>query len=866
MKDSLFIERRARVRCCGLGLCLAFAGPSVALAQTATQTGSPRPPAALTVSEREPIGDGVDGAELARTLDLSAAEATQRIVGATIIGDQSVSVRGMGARYSSALLNGVPLPVMATDGSSVPLDLFPALVLDRLTITRQSLPDVPADFAAGLLRIDTQRVPPNPIFQVSLRGAFNTESTWKKRLGYDGSNTDWLGFDSGRRSFPSGIPNQKLDSARTTTAQQVEYGHRFDTPLVTFMKATPPNFGVRLVAGNSYAIAPNATLGVLAALTYDRTYQSEGLTQRIFSAGALPDGTRAVLVNQEYSGQRAIDSVRLAAFASTALELSPRHTLSLLGFHVQSADDSTSDLQSPGASGVHATHLEYLSRALNVLQLRGEHHFPGLADLEIDWQTSVASASRDQPDTRDVSYQLGQRDGVPGWNVLPDASGQHQYLNQSDTTLTAGFDLLQPLVKAEAHETELKLGALVSSSDSDFRARRFQLVPAREPGFLYNQLSFCPGATWSGGCPNYLYRPDLIRSDGLLLSEWTLDHDQYQSRLEVYAAYGMVEAKLLPKLRAIVGERVEITFQEFAAFDPFDRADTEERSQIFDTDWLPAGSLIYEATAKSDLRLATSQTLIRPEPRELSPAPSTNSAGELPVQGNPALTVSKVTNLDLRFEYYPTLPEMLAAGVFYKHLRNPIERIDTGLGSLNFTNADHADVLGAEFEGRKSLEDLGAPLRDFWLVASVTLTQSTVKLGARNAFATRDNRRPLAEQAPYVVNLVLEYANRARDVEVRLLYDVSGPRETTIGENGLPDTYEMPRHSLGVSAAKRFAKHLELKLQAQNILNTPVVFAYRDQQAYRQTDAMEYQSLGRQPETERFNPGLTLAATATYSY
>jgi hypothetical protein len=69
-----------------------------------------------------------------------------------------------------------------------------------------------------------------------------------------------------------------------------------------------------------------------------------------------------------------------------------------------------------------------------------------------------------------------------------------------------------------------------------------------------------------------------------------------------------------------------------------------------------------------------------------------------------------------------------------------------------------------------------------------------------------------------------------------------------------------------LSASKRFGEHLALKLQAQNILQAPVVFAYRDQQAYRQTDALAYQSLGRQPETRHFDQGAILAATATYTY
>jgi outer membrane receptor protein involved in Fe transport len=810
------------------------------------------------------VGDGVGRAEIARTPDRNAAEAAQRVVGATIVGGRFVFVRGLGERYTNALLNGAPLPSTEPDRNTVPLDLFPSLVIDSLTINKQFLPDMPADFAGGSVRINTRDFPRESLFQLSLSGAYNTETTGRKRPGYQGSNTDWLGFDGGRRSFPSGIPNRKLDASSTTTDEQVAYGHRFNTPLITFMKATPPNFGMTLVAGNSYKIGPEAKLGAIMALSYGRSYQLSQVTKRLFNSGALPDGTKSLLAQDEESGERAIDSVRWSAFGSAALELSRRHTISLLGFHSQNADDSTSELEST-LTGIHSTHLEYVSRALNFVQLRGEHHFPQLSDLEIDWHTSLAVASRDQPDTRDVRYQRGERDGIPGWNFVPDLSGEHQFLGQSDTTVTAGLDLLQPVVKSEEHDTKLKFGTLISSRRRDFLARRFQLVPSRTPGFLFNQLSFCPGANWSGGCANYLFRPELIRPDGLLLDENTLDFDQYRSGLDVYAAYAMVDAKLLPKLRVVGGVRAEITFQEFDGFDPFNPASNPALSQIYKTDWLPAASLVYEVTPKSNARFGVSQTLARPQLRELSPALSTPAAGDLSEQGNPDLQITKITNLDLRFEYFPTLREVLAVSLFYKHFRDPIEETIAGNGILGFTNAEQANLVGAELEGRKSLDVLGDPLRDFSMLANLTLVESRVTLGARKAAGTTDNR-PLAYQSPYVINIALDYSNQAQGVNVRVLYNIYGPRITVVGSNSLPDTYEMPRHSLDLSAAKKIAKHIELKVQALNILAAPVVFAYRDQQAFRQLDATRYVSLGRQPETQHFNPGTTLSATATYSY
>ncbi|HYQ03162.1 MAG TPA: TonB-dependent receptor [Polyangiaceae bacterium] len=812
------------------------------------------------------VGDGVGRAEIARTPDRNAAEAAQRVVGATIIDGRFVYVRGLGERYTNALLNGSPLPSTEPDRNTVPLDLFPSLVLESLTINKQFLPDMPADFAGGSVRINTRQFPKQPLLELSISGAYNTESTGEKRPGYVGSNTDWLGFDGGRRSFPSGIPNTKLDASSTTTQEQVSYGHRFNTPMITFMKSTPPDFRASLVAGNSFKVGTDTKLGVVTALNYGRQYRLADITTRRFRPGMLPDGTQTLLVDSEYYGKRAIDSVRWGAFGSAALEIARKHTVTLIGMHSQNGDDGTWDLETPGGAGFHTTHLEYVSRALNFVQLRGEHHFPKLADLEIDWHTSYATADRDQPDMRDVRYQRGERDGVPGFNFVSDLSGQHQFLKQSDQTVTGGLDILQPLVRNEAHETKLKVGTLIASRRRDFNARRFQLVPSRTPGSLFNELSFCPGGTWAGGCPNYLFRPELVRPDGLLLDENTQAYDAYKTGLDVYAAYAMLDAKVLPKLRAVAGVRAEITYQAFNGFDPFDPTKAPARSQIYQTDWLPALSLVYEVTPKSNVRFGGSQTLARPQLRELSPSLSSSAAGDYSVQGNPGLLITKITNLDLRYEYFPTLREVLAVSVFYKHFKDPIEEIVSGNGILGFTNAEKADLIGGELEGRASLASLAAVLKDFSAIANLTLVKSVVELGSRKAAATNDNR-PLANQSPYVINVALDYGSVAQGFDVRVLYNIFGPRITAVGSNGLPDIYEMPRNSLDFSAAKKFGRHIELKFQVLNILGAPVVFAYKDQQAYRQdATGQSYESLGRNPEVNRWDPGTTFALTGTLSY
>lgn len=819
------------------------------------------------------VGDGVGRAEIARTPDRNAAEAAQRVVGATIVAGRFVFVRGLGERYTNALLNGAPLPSPEPDRNTVPLDLFPSLVLDSLVITKQFTPDMPGDFAGGSVRINTRDFPRQPLLQLSVSGAFNSNATFQERPASYGSRSDWLGFDGGRREFPSAIPNRKLDAAGATEQERIDYGYHINTPMGTKRKVSPPNWGFSAVVGDSYKLSPNVKAGGMLALTYGQTFQLREVLSRRYTNGALPDGSPTLLVVDEFSGEQGIASVRWGLFGSTALELDKRHTLKLLGMHSQSADDLTTELEgsyetSPGQT-YHTTHMEYVSRALNFLQLQGEHRFPKQKNLEIGWHLSIAVADRDQPDTRDVRYQQTVKDDVAGWQFAPDLSGEHSWMQQSDRTLTAGLDVTQPLIESADHDTKLKVGTMIVSRDREFLARRFRLEPARTPGSIYNAVSFCPGTTWDPNCPGFLFQQNLIRPDGLLLDEWTLKFDQYETGLDVYALYGMLDTKVTKDLRAVAGLRTEITYQSFAGFDPFDRAGTELRSQIYQADYLPALSVVYAASEKSNIRFGATQTVARPQLREISPALFTSYSGDLSVQGNPQLKITRIINLDLRYELFPTLKEVLAASVFYKNFRDPIEEIIGGTGLLSFANADAANLIGVELEGRKSLDVLAPALANFTAIGNLTLVYSRVQLGDQKATAT-NAERALSNQSPYVINMAIDYSNEKSQTDMRVLYNVSGPRIAVVGANGLPDTYELPRHQLDLSAAQKFSKRFELKFQALNVLASPVVFAYRNEPAYKlenQADGGKvYHSLGQNPITRRYQTGVTFQLAATYTY
>src|SRR5690606_40800303 len=143
-----------------------------------------------------------------RTPAGDAAGAAQRVVGVTFFDSRFVYVRGLGVRYTNALVNVSTLPSPERDRATVPLVLFPTQTIRSIDIAKTFTPDMPADFAGGSVRIETITVPERLLFNFSLKAGWNSQATFRHRLSYAGGSTDWLGIDDGHRALPDEVPRR----------------------------------------------------------------------------------------------------------------------------------------------------------------------------------------------------------------------------------------------------------------------------------------------------------------------------------------------------------------------------------------------------------------------------------------------------------------------------------------------------------------------------------------------------------------------------------------------------------------------------------------------------------------------------------
>jgi len=776
----------------------------------------------LTMARQKSVsaGDAIGREQISKGTDSNAAQAAQRVVGANIVGGRFVYVRGLGERYSNSLLSGYPLPSPEPDRAAVPLDVFPSAVLDSINIQKTFTPDMPGDFAGGSVQIETRSVPRDPFFNASISGGVNTQATFQNRLSYQGGGLDAFGFDDGTRSMASSVPRDRMFDSKQDNVEQIS--RDINTPFGQQRSGTPIDHGFTIVGGNTFKLGGKQELGFLASTNYSRKYLK--IDDEIINE-YTPDPTQPLGYRKRlgYTAERGIDQVRWGAFGKLSYFPSPAHNITLSGLHSQLSDSAANHFTGLAPDGqINALQNDWVQRGLSFGLLSGRHQLPELNGAELNWDASLARAVRDQPDRRDNVYSPVQFPPPPIWVVRGenDAS-RHFWSGQVENSGGGKLDYKQPLLSGVV-PLNVKVGGLVNIKERSFSARRLYYLT--NVGDFRRTYGRCPGGEqFTIDCPDSVFVDQAI-TDGLRAADGYLEGkgDVYTSHLNVFAGYAMLDAEFAKQLRLAGGGRVEATDQGIAPLKLDGTSDTQvPAAQLASVDFLPAISAVLGGTNKMKTRASYGRTLARPQVRELAPFEFSDYFSGRSSVGNPELKLSHIDNFDVRLEYFPTLAEVLAVSIFYKYIDSPIEPYLVPADAnpqVTYKNANHASLIGAEFELRKNLGFLTTFLQDFSVNSNLSLTYSRTEVEQTGQNTITHPSRPLVNQSPWVLNLALDYENRF-GTTARVAYNVAGPALVLIGQDGLDDGFLQPLHRIDLAVGQKFLDNFKTTLTVSNLAN-----------------------------------------------
>ncbi|HSG39772.1 MAG TPA: TonB-dependent receptor, partial [Thermoanaerobaculia bacterium] len=535
----------------------------------------------------------------------------------------------------------------------------------------------------------------------------------------------------------------------------------------------PLNQSYSLAYGNTFG-----RLGLVLSATYDNDFEARDEQRNIFRVGSDGEAEPLNIYDIEYGEEK----VRQALVGNLAWRLGANNQVKLRSLYT-TLGTTEGRFQEGFFSDVNADLRDYRvsfqeQEILN-LQLSGEHYLPAAfpAGSLASWRVSNSTAQTEE-NRREANYQRG----AGGEFLLTDnAQSGFLFFNDMEDDLTDASADWTVFRTGERGFGSVKAGVAYTNNERDFAGRRLRF-------FHRNVRSFDLTLP-----PDQLFIPENIGPNGFELEEITRPTDAYQGEHEVSAAYAQGDFTW-GKWRFIGGLRAERSDLNVVTLDRNQPTFDPIVSTLEDDDLLPAVSLVYTLRSDMNLRLAGSRTVNRPEFRELAPFTFTHIVGGYAVTGNPGLVSAEIQSYDLRWEWFPSGDEVVAASLFYKDFQNPIESIlVASVEQLEtFRNAEKARNYGVELELRRHFGAFLPALENLTAILNYTWVDSQLDIDPESTTLTNPSR-PLAGQPDNVVNAVLEWAVPRWGSGIRLLYNFTGDKVASGGTFGLPDVVEASR-------------------------------------------------------------------------
>jgi len=731
-------------------------------------------------------------------------EGVKKITGISIASAGQLIVRGLGDRYSTTTLNGLPIASPNPDNKLIPLDIFPASTVQNITVSKVYDASAFADYSGAHIDISTKENVGSDFLSISFNagGKFNTLGKDFYRMDRDGS------------LFKTPSLDQKLiDMSLTDFEEYARHNRLFNTSFQVSKKTALPEFGGNIGFGKRFTLGGNevSVLGSIGVSNDLQTMDNASIRTLEATGNTL----------NEFNYDSYSNELKIAALGNLGYSFRTSDHIGYTFFYARNAIDTYmrregvdyEDHHLIGSNNV--THIYSLQNH----QVNGKHYFGKQWDL--NWSGSYSKTSSDEPDRRQVMF-IREDDQIKLFKLNRQETMRYfGSLNEDEWVgdLTASYRF--------GDKNKLQAGFTYKDKNRDYMGTRF----------YYNLNKLNPTITDIYDTDSFLNMEN-VENGSITIDRKKQPKDSYTAGNSIYAGYIATEYYPAAPLLVNLGVRYEISKQWVDYYTDGGKA---ERSELNKNDLFPSLNMKYQMNEKNSLRFAFSRTVTRPSFIEMAPFLYQESYGSTQIRGNADLQNGYNYNIDLRYELFEKNGDMLSITAYYKHLKAPIERVQTlsgGSAVHSFRNADNGMATGVEIEFRKEI------VKDLRFGVNGSYMYTNVKLPEGGAYT--NSQRALQGASPYLANADLTYSpafSNDRQLSVALLYNLQGPRIHSVGISGLGDIKQQPVHTLNFTGSYRFNRRFAVKLQVNDLLNQDILFK------------QEVPTTGDKVEVERFRKG-----------
>ena len=731
-------------------------------------------------------------------------EGVKKITGISIASAGQLIVRGLGDRYSTTTLNGLPIASPNPDNKLIPLDIFPASTVQNITVSKVYDASAFADYSGAHIDISTKENVGSDFLSISFNagGKFNTLGKDFYRMDRDGS------------LFKTPSLDQKLiDMSLTDFEKYARHNRLFNTSFQVSKKTALPEFGGNIGFGKRFTLGGNevSVLGSIGVSNDLQTMDNASIRTLEATGNTL----------NEFNYDSYSNELKIAALGNLGYSFRTSDHIGYTFFYARNAIDTYMSREGVDYEDHHligsnnVTHIYSLQNH----QVNGKHYFGKQWDL--NWSGSYSKTSSDEPDRRQVMF-IREDDQIKLFKLNRQETMRYfGSLNEDEWVgdLTASYRF--------GDNNKLQAGFTYKDKNRDYMGTRF----------YYNLNKLNPTITDIYDTDSFLNMEN-VENGSITIDRKKQPKDSYTAGNSIYAGYIATEYYPVAPLLVNLGVRYEISKQWVDYYTDGGKA---ERSELNKNDLFPSLNMKYQMNEKNSLRFAFSRTVTRPSFIEMAPFLYQESYGSAQIRGNADLQNGYNYNIDLRYELFEKNGDMLSITAYYKHLKAPIERVQTlsgGSAVHSFRNADNGMATGVEIEFRKEI------VKDLRFGVNGSYMYTNVKLPEGGAYT--NSQRALQGASPYLANADLTYSpafSNDRQLSVALLYNLQGPRIHSVGISGLGDIKQQPVHTLNFTGSYRFNRRFAVKLQVNDLLNQDILFK------------QEVPTTGDKVEVERFRKG-----------
>ena len=754
------------------------------------------------------IKQTIGAQEMARKGVSDVAAAVAKTTGITKQeGSGNIFVRGLGDRYNSTSMNGLPIPSNDPENKNINLEIFSTDIVELISIDKVYNSKLYGDYSGGNVDIISKEHKEKGSLKIQTGLNANTNALSQESLTFQ-NGYNKFGYNT------ISIPGNALTNYSFNSLGMKEY--------------SPFGSSFGIAAGESFNIGSSGKISVFG--TVSQSNEVNAKKDGIAKSGVTGSG---VVYNDYKKYESFTYGTNTTGMLNLAYKINGENKINFNSVFVNTSTLKKEELSGTiidianDGNGLKRRN-QYDQNKLWINQLLGEHHLN--EKTKFNWGVSYNLVQGNEPDRNQNILRKESAGYVLSSISAADNHRYFQYLSENEIAANLSLDYKIGKKEDGKYKGKITFGYAGKSKTRDFEATQFNLktnnlytntiVNPNDLDAFYNQANYSNG----------FFKITTFRGD--YQNPKSLNPQTYNGEQFINAGFFNVDY-VFGKLTTVFGVRAESIMQKIrwnTSLDP-----TGHKDELTKLAFLPSFTAKYELNEKQNLRLGLSKTYTLPQFKER--ALFVYEEATQAKIGNPDLYESDNYNLDLKWEFFPKSEEVLSFGTFGKYILNPINEvaINSSTNDISWVNSgDTGYALGAELELRKNIfkfdteqnDRLSSGLNVSYLNTSQNLNSNKVKNETNYNVDFTNKTSKFTGASDLLLNGDITYSrewdNKEGNITATLAYSYFSDRLYALGSNQRGNQIDKAFGSLDFITKTKINKNLGLSLVIKNMLDPQI--------------------------------------------